>query len=712
MKNKLPTSIVLLWTMLSLNAIGQVEPQKGAWIAPKSALELFAPTSGDFYHGANEDNLNRWIAANGGKFFPQTHVPSTSTPSWMVTYHVVSTGVWFGPFEQLDEATDGLRRLAQLRQRILDAQVPDAEFITVRCLGLQPGSTIESVITKVWQPGVGAFTQTAIDVEAKKEADRIAQAMKNYDPKSLGSLSAEEWDRKTEAMIDDVLNSKTKDAISDLKGKHDPGGKDEGGNTEKGNGLDGPFPSSYAFSAWFARLAQVAIHTLDQVFCSGKCEAGLMKILTLAYMIMPDVMDRIVATLARIQDRLVDDDLEHALDRFTEVVDLINAIYQDLQRFYNLVNDPQFGELLKNVDLQTALDAIGKAGDTLGLDTHAIGKLKKACEFIPCDMLSYNNLADWKTTAPKFKERVTDAVVDKTVDYAEGKLEGVPLLGDLDLRAIKELGKNIKDPKQWDKFGRAQAKALGCKRLGSYRAECDLIADGKAKEAVKSATARALGDATGLKKEDIEGVMSGLINKDKKEVLRAAKNMLPGKFYELAGITPAEVEAMINNPKDVGTHIDAVCKSFISRAIQDPKIATVFRAQYQWAIAGGRGGDWKTAFVQAFKEFGVDEQTTLEVLNTSFDTDLQEMLGEMGNELQITSPDAIDLLKQGRYREAIESQMEYSSATRRQALLTTCLAPCKGTQEKNKRFHVKVYDALQDAGRETELFMKYLPVYR
>jgi len=602
-------------------------------------LNDFAPADKNFYKGSDNTSMAQWAQSRNPKLFEVSHQPDTKNTTRYVAYSMLGNGIWFGPYNSIADQLDAFRQLVKLMNSIRSAGATDANFVRVTAVTVAAGQTFGDHVSDVIGNGVTFSVDQMAEKEAQIEQQRIIEEIKEFDPNNLKipDPASPDWEQRASQMVGRMLSGESQEKIGKLQEKYDPNG-----TGKDGNGLKGLFPVTKAFDQWFATLMDIGINLLDQFLCANQCRGITEKALMLAYMIMPGEMDRIVSGLAEIQDGLVSDDIDETLNKITHTVGVLNSMYNDIRKFKDLLQNPNFQNLLENTDVKSALDALGK----LGVPTD---KFKEACNFLPCNGFTPNiTEKDFLAAITKWgKEKAIDAGVDQLKKSIGNQPFGV------DLDAFKGL-LNDGDMK---KFSKAQATSMVCNNLKQYGPDCEKLVGGDHKVAIKSAIARSISEGSGLNKEQIEGIVNGLQEGDAKKILTNAAKM-PGKtILQKFGVSKDSINEWVTDPQRFNQKIENAVKNLVETSTNDEQVKRMLRAHYKIQVNKTDSSLFKKALDSVGMQFGLEIN---KILDTSFEKSMQDMIVNFSKALGITKAKAIELLKQKEYQKAIEAQLGFA----------------------------------------------------
>ena len=533
------SSLLIVFTICLSNIASNAQNKLGAYILDDRALNEFAP---NIYTGSDAQSISRWTKKWNVKRVEEGMIPSTDERYVVYAYNLLR--YWFGPYQTAQEQQAVLNKLDNLRNSAPELASHRAS-ISIFPLYLRAGQKVGFSDFIEFADGNPVLIISPDEIkDVRKDLDGKLKAVEQVTPgvlKDLGDIN------KLKPLEDGIkgtgLGADGAKKMKDLKEKYSEGEPSEGkpGKSKKGNGLEGPFPASYSFSKWFATLVDIVLDIVDYVYCSGQCRQYLEKALTLAYMIMPDVMDRIASTLAKMQDKITPDNVDDALNQVSDVVRYAKMLYDDLKKLESLLNNPNFNELLTEMDLQGALDKL----DKYGLET---GKVRKACNYIPCELISIKNIQNIDKYTDKIEKWVKDKAVDELVNQSGKflKKSGIPVLENLDPGAFRDLYKD----KDWEKFSRTQAEKMFCPNVPArYGGDCETFISGDYKGAAISAVSNAIEEQTGLSAVGIQNLICSLEKGEYEKALREAAKIPLRKYGDYFGVYENNIQRFLDDPK-------------------------------------------------------------------------------------------------------------------------------------------------------------------
>lgn len=483
------------------------QQRMGAYILPEKALEEFAPT---IYRKEDSKSISQWTRKWKAERVTEG---MRAKGERYVVYHVKVTTYWFGPFSDHVKQEHALKRLLDLRNQIPENS---KKYIYIYPILLELGKPISVKDFPTLSSGVPIHILSPeeskkLDKELNRQIKKAEQFKLPKIPKDIGEIG--DLKKIEKAMTKAALDGNAAKKIEKLKGEH--------GNSEKGNGLEGPFPVSYSFSKWFAMMIDIFTDILDCAFFGCEMKDKVEKILTLAYMIMPDVMDRIASSLAKLQDKITPNELDNALNHIADVTQYAYNFYQDFKKLRRLVQDPDFQELLGELDLSEAVKHLNRYGLKINLN----------CDFIPCNCIKSIaiNTNSEESCLKEIKEKAKKKIKKEVFKQANKYLHksGIPVLKNLNIGAFEEL---LED-KDWEKFAKAQAKSIVCPILPSdYRGDCEDFIRGDYENAILQSAGRSIQKHTGLSSSNVQCMMRHLKDENYRQALICAKN-IPEKYY-------------------------------------------------------------------------------------------------------------------------------------------------------------------------------------
>ncbi|MCG8330171.1 MAG: hypothetical protein MI974_20905 [Chitinophagales bacterium] len=540
--------------------------QGGIFMMPKSALYEFAPS---VYFGPDADTIHTWVNKHGGKPMDKDWVPSQSETRY-VAYKVRLLEYWFGPYQDKGSQQNALDKLYRLTNN--SALQSKKNFIFVFPVFLIPGKKIGQGKLALLRDGTPIVVTPVETKKIEKNIDEIIENLKQVHATELPAeidLSIKDIEKLQEAMNKTALTDGQKAKFDKLKGKYSKGGKD---------GASGPFPASYAFSKWFATVVEV----LSEYLLPAELKRIAEKVITLSYMVIPEVMDRIASTLAKMQDAMVPDSVEDALDKATDVIRYAYQLYQDLKQVYDLVTDPDFQELLNDMDLTEAVSHFEEYANKYGLSIadNVIDRINKHFPMGGC--FSINNITKAEYSS-QFEECFKESAKAAIIYQAERLLKktDIPVVRNLDIKALQQLANG---ETSFNEFAKTQAKKAGCSELGryGYADACEQFIDGAPQKAATSAIAQQIEDRTGLSKAHIQGLVEALENGDHKKAMKHATSLPYEKYKHHFGDYAPIVKTIIDHPElsgldnaslpAIGNYIE---RTLNSSAFKDAAISSI-----------------------------------------------------------------------------------------------------------------------------------------
>jgi len=606
-----------------------IQAQGGIYVMPENALDTYAPA---IFTGANADNLPEWVTKNGGKVQKKDWIPGNHELLYVV-YNYKLLEIWFGPYATDAEHSAALKKLYDLRNQ--PALKPYTDFIFVFPVILTPGEKIGYFNGPSFHDGVPTRIVAASEIDKiKKDVTEKLKQVDQADTKMLENLGKE--------MKNLALNKATAGKMDKLRDKHtdaeDRESTGKPGKSKKGNGLEGLFPASYSFSKWFA----MTVDLLMDYFLPG-VKSYVEKALVLAYMIMPEVVDRIASTLAKIQDQITPNNIDNALNQVADVVQFAYELYKDLQKLQNLMADPDFITLLSEVKLDKAVDILKKAGVPIG-----------GCSF--CGCFDIRNGQDFSENMGNcMKDKLKEEVLTQADKYL--KRSGIPVLENLNTRAFNDL---LKD-KDWEKFTRTQTKSLVCPLVpAAYRNDCNAFVDGNYKPAIKSVIAKTIHDKTGVDVDRMAGVIETMEQRDYKKALKEAAKLIPvARYNELLGKNKATIDRLIDSGSEA--EIRSTMEDFLKKTIDDGLLnsAVGSGAYLLERVVRGQELELDNGLRAALKrKYNLDPASIENLLSGKADS-ITSILKSGVKKMGITDPGALEAFAKGEYEHAMDLQIEF-----------------------------------------------------
>ncbi|MCO6490088.1 MAG: hypothetical protein J5I98_16875 [Phaeodactylibacter sp.] len=482
-----------------------------------------------------------------------------------VAYRVKLTSYWFGPWNSDEEQKNAFNKLYQLRND--PALEPHKKYIFVSSLYLTKGKPISlSSFPELRSGGHLHIVSPEKLAELEKDLENSFRKLEQFElsefPKDLSELEGLEKVRGAVEAI--ALDKGAQKKMKNLREQYgDEKTDDPPGPSKKGNGLEGPFPVSYSFSKWFAVLVDVFTDIIDCTFFGCQMKDKVEKILTLAYMIMPEVMDRIASSIAKLQDEITPDELDTAMNHITDVTKYAYMIYQDLKKLKNLVENPDFQSLLNELDLSDAIKHLNRYGLN-------IGNINKYCEYIPCDCIKSlaSNIQDDGRCIKEIKEKARKKIEEEVFKQADKYLKksSIPVLKHMNVGAFRQLAED----KDWEKFTRNQVQSMACPYVpAAYRGDCKDFIAGNYEDAALSAVGTTVQERAKLSKEHFECTLRNLKNKDYKEALKCAKNIPRDYYPEYFKEYESVINDLIDNPDEEGARkaVETLVDNFVDKDI-------------------------------------------------------------------------------------------------------------------------------------------------
>lgn len=448
------------------------------YILPKEAVNEFAP---NVFHGRNENNTHSWVEERNGRIMP---MPYPEVPSSVETFYVVyrykfELSIWFGPGDRQWQK-EALNKLIDLREAIIRTGELDPNDVRVFPVIIPANNCLKYG----WRDGNIVVNDLT--------ADFVRQ----------------------------------KNLLNDLRGKADKIGKEL--SKKYGKGGKGPLPGY--FSEWFVRTIRI----IGEIFFP-KLTKLIERALVAAYLVAPELFDRVASILGQLQDALTPDKLDRILDDATWIAGMALELYDYSKAILDIMSDPNFLELVKHLKVEHALKALKTVGVSLPPQVETfLGAV------VP------GNFSE--LTRELFEKNVKRYAVKYAAREAL-KRSGVRVLKDLDPEKAYEAIKNGKFDQFVKNEIKNEIKKQASKYAGRYGEAAQLAIDGKIAEATKRGIAIEVQRQTGLPVEDIEKMYNRLergdINTD--EVLKNAAAEAARRALLKAGLPPEIINAFAKN---------------------------------------------------------------------------------------------------------------------------------------------------------------------
>ncbi|MEO1806396.1 MAG: hypothetical protein AAFU33_16385 [Bacteroidota bacterium] len=642
-------SLFLLLGFHSASVWGQSQTKKGPFVLSDAARQELISLSSQVEY---KDDILNWVKKWRGERIQEGKTYSQDTR--FVAYHVGLLTYWFGPYDSYESQEKVLRSLFDLKnQQALSAYQAS---ILVYPIFVRANKAISLSKFGELSSGVSTLIATKEELEEMKQK---AQAIENT-LAALEQLQSENFqDLKAFIPPDGSLNQLAElglgeDAaqkMKDLRERYnDKPQEGTPGKNKRGNGLEGPFPADYSFSKGFATLFNILTDILDCTFFQCQIKEKIEKALTLAYMVMPAVMNRIASTLAKFEDSLISDSLDKKLETVADIARYAHMLYEDLKKLEKLLGEPDFQELFQDLDLVTAFDNMGK----YGLE---IGKVQNICNHIPCEVLTIQNIGYAGLYEDKVKKWLKEKALDEAITQSDYLLKksGIPILERLDIDAMRTFAKD----KDWGKFGKQQAQSALCSYLPKgYAGNCNRIIDGEYEEAARSISAIAIGKQTGLNPDKIQQLLSAVQQEDYTQALKEAALMSTDKYKKYLGAYKDQIDQFLSDPQSYSKQIKGAIETFMESSLDISAAKEIIHAAEYLASQQGNLS-WKQGVEGALKQLGVDRTAVQAIMKGNFEVDLQQALEVAAEKVGITSPEAIQAFKQGDWDKAMDAQIDY-----------------------------------------------------
>jgi len=640
--------LIIIVLILQLTfVIGQ--ERKGPYVLSDVALDEFTKQVGQVQ---DKDNIKGWIDRHKGRRIKDNEV--FQSDSRFVAYKIGLLSYWFGPYSDHQAQEQALKRLITLKNHSDLSQYK--KYIIIYPVFIRKGKAISLADFGELLSGVSTLVATKEELEQmKKGAEDIARKLEEMEQFQGGEFKdlkelipiGEVADQVSQLGLGEAASKK----MQNLKGKYnDEPREGKPGKAKKGNGLEGLFPVDYAFSKWFATFVDILTDVIDCALFHCSIKDKVEKALTLAYMIMPDVMNRIASTLAKFQDSLTSDSLDTKLDKVADIARYAKMLYDDLKKLENLLAEQDFQDLFQDFDLTTTLDKM----DKYGLPTEGA---KDLCNHIPCDKISIKNI----TNAAQYEAQITGWLKEKALDEMITrsdellKKSGIPVLERLDMAALRDFAKD----EDWEKLGKRQAKSALCSYLPQdFKGDCGSIVDGNYEEAAKSIYATVVGKQTGLNPAQIKQILDAVEEEDYEKALKQATYMSTEKYEKYLGAYKGYIDSMIKNPQAYKEQIKGAVKTFMETAVDIPAAGKIINAADYLASQEGKFS-WKKGVEDALVELGVQRSAAKQITSGDFNVDMQEALETAAVKIGFTSPQAIAAFKRGNWDQAMDAQIVY-----------------------------------------------------
>lgn len=437
------TTLLLLF-FIQQNLIGQVT----SYYLPGTAITSFE----DINDSRGKDNISGWVADHGGHAIAKEWVPKDE---FYAVYKIYVLELWFG-CDSSTKQTEISKRLNSVKNKL-----PISEDLRkdIEIHLIKPGPPItksEKSLAKVGQE----FENMTFSSQEQKLMNELR---KKYSKKGEIKFDGEKVDFKASKI------------------------GEESGTAEIGNGKKGWIPVSKAFSRWFATLVEMVLEHF-------KLTELAKKIVTLAYMIAPDLVDGLASKLAELQRELTNP-FNSVLDEVSKVAELAWKIYKDLKSLHKLVTDGNFKKVLEQTSIADAVNKIDKHAKKYGvnLKEKLPDKYRKFEKYLDCIGLTGTN------------EESDDCFKDQFVkDFSDAAANRIPALKKYNVTG-SDINDIISGKKTLAEVGLEKGKELVCKSLPSnkYEDACVDVLNKDYKNAALKIAQAEIGSVYGLTWEEL-----------------------------------------------------------------------------------------------------------------------------------------------------------------------------------------------------------------
>ena len=457
--------------------------QIGSFYLPEAAFDSF---SSDF-NNSSKNNITNWIKMNGGNVMTKDNVQNYE---YYAVYKIYALELWFicsSPSKQsiISENLEQIKRTLSISEEIRN----DIQIYEVNSSSLSLGSIKEV-------PGGSIIIPIKTGTV---EEQSFGDVNEQFEKMTFGG-------REQELMNELRKKFSEQGEIKFQNGKVDfeaskIGEKDEKGSAEVGNGKKAWIPVTKAFSRWFATLVEMFLDYLQ-------ITELVKKIVTLAYLVAPDIINNIASELAELQRELTSP-VNGALDKISKVAEIAWNIYNDLKNLHSLIQEEGFKELLNETSIGDALNVLNEHTNKYGFDI--TGKLGKPFQQVKglLNCVSGSGIDD-----ECFKNQFMNTFSDTAVKHIPGlerlgispsQIKGL-LNGEY---TLAELGVEV---------GKEQiCNALPIKR---YDSACHDLLNGDVKGAALNIAEAEIGKVLGVNPTEIRQLMQAIEDGDEMEAIK------------------------------------------------------------------------------------------------------------------------------------------------------------------------------------------------
>lgn len=486
-----------------------------------------------------------------------------------------------------------------------------------------------------------------------EEVDRaLQQAEQKLQELGQNGAKSDEMIEEVKETLQDALSKSqlTKSEQKDFKELSEEYGKSskESGGAGEGGGF---LPMKASFSRWFNKALTILAEYLQ-------VKDALEEVLTLAYMIAPELLDSIASTFAEIQNSLTPDALDNTLNDVVDVVDKIwkygkyaYQFYKDIKKLKALIADPRFKKLQKKIDVKKAAGWLKENSKAYGVDFDIDKHLPKEFRGL-ANCIDFNNANDMKDCIGKKMENEMWNAMDKIPG-----VDKVPFKPS-DFRQLKE-GK-----KTFEEMAKEKAKEQICKKLAAgYHGSCEELIEGNYQAATKGFTEEAIRDMTGIDISQAETIVKNLENGDYEDAAERIINSIPMND-DLRRYAKSSVEA-IKRVRDSGDTLTAkeasdICADFLANTTNDPELKEIAQRAKQTTSAFQDFGEKLTEkkIRNALSQAGYSTTEADAVLDGNHARHLLEKTAE-NMQIDLNCKPAMKALKAGDIGQAIEENLLY-----------------------------------------------------
>ncbi|MEK7255584.1 MAG: hypothetical protein AAB316_12620, partial [Bacteroidota bacterium] len=420
-------------------------------------------------------------------------------------------------------------------------------------------------------------------------------------------------------------------------------GEDDAKSSDNDGGKPGPFKIKIPLSKWFVTLMDIVATYF------GIKEISL-KILTVAYLIAPEVFDYVGSYLAKLQHLMTPNSLEDFLNTLSDVYDYAMQFLQYAKMAYDLLTNPDLQRLVDKIDWKEFdLEKVLLEGEKVGIiKKHHLQKIK---QYFPVDLIKGDILSN--------SDKLQGALKDYAGNQIKKQAKRIPGVGKYaDLDKLWDCAASQDREKCMDVVKTSVKNGVFNNLPGEYRRYSDAFEDawkGDYKAAAEKATAAELAHRTKISAAEAQALYRQAKAGDWKAFINTAAGTQIRKKIKNP-VCQQQVRDVLDGKKTFTKeelwHISQCVLSETGNEDLADKIKLYGGAAYYVAT---QPEQLAAQLKNTLNKLKISEETLQKVLENNADGILRLMAKAIG----LTSPEAQAAFVKGDLDRAIEAQTEW-----------------------------------------------------